>query len=194
MAATMLGPWDVALFHWVNSGWSSPILDPIFVFFSVGIKGWPLRIAFLALFLYLIARSKETRAAAWLAIVAWLLSNELADGLKGLFQGMRPCAELATFRLVGYDKPLTSYGTISAHAASMSAIATIFFLRFRTPWTLVGFLIALLTGLSRIYVGVHYPSQVLLGWLSGALVAYVVEQTWTAWVKRRKQARREENA
>lgn len=188
MAGAMLGSWDVALFHWINSGWASPWLDPIFVFFSVGIKGWFLRVVLIALFLYLLVRSKETRTAALLAVVAWLISNELADALKHLLQGMRPCAELDTFRLVGYEKPLTSYGTISAHAASMSAVATAFFLRFRKPWTMIWYLVALLTGLSRIYVGVHYPSQVLLGWLAGAFVAFVVVQTWNAWVNRRRKA------
>lgn len=181
----MLGPIDVSIFHWINSGWAHPTLDPIFVFFSIGIKGWPLRILLVALFLYLVIKGKETRTAALLAVVAWLISNELADALKAVFQAARPCAELASFRLVGYEKPLTSFGTISAHAASMAAAATVFTMRFKwwgAPWALV----ASLTGLSRIYVGVHYPSQVILGWLAGAFVAWLTVRTWMAWRKLRQ--------
>jgi undecaprenyl-diphosphatase len=188
MARVVLGPIDVSLFHWINSGWAHPALDPVFVFFSVGIKGWPLRIALVALFLYLLIRGRDTRAAALLAVVAWLISNELADALKMVFQGARPCAELSTFRLVGYEKPLTSFGTISAHAASTAAAATVFTLRFKwwgAPWILA----SLLTGLSRVYVGVHYPSQVLAGWVAGAFVAWLTLRTWAAWMKLRQSDR-----
>lgn len=185
MARAVLGPIDVRLFHWINSGWAHPALDPIFIFFSVGIKAWPLRAALAALFLYLLIRSRETRTAALLAVVAWLISNELADVLKEILQGARPCAELPTFRLVGYEKPLTSFGTISAHAASTAAAAAVFTMRLRwwgAPWILV----SLLTGLSRVYVGVHYPSQVLAGWLAGVLVAWLTVRTWEAWLRLRQ--------
>lgn len=184
MAHVVLGPIDVSLFHWINSGWAHPALDPIFVFFSVGIKGWPLRTALIAVFLYLVLKGRDTRTAALLAVVAWLVSNELADALKDGLQAARPCVELETFRLVGYEKPLTSFGTISAHAASMAAVATVFTMRLKrwgAPWVPV----ALLTGLSRVYVGVHYPSQVLAGWLVGALVAWITVQTWAAWLRSR---------
>jgi undecaprenyl-diphosphatase len=64
----------------------------------------------------------------------------------------------------------------------MAAVATVFFLKFRWaswPWMVA----AVLTGLSRIYVGVHYPYQVLLGWIVGFFCAYVVMKTWDAYAK-----------
>ena len=45
--------------------------------------------------------------------------------------------------------------------------------------------LALLTGLSRIYVGAHYPSQVLLGWVCGALCALIAVYTWGAYARLR---------
>ena len=66
----------------------------------------------------------------------------------------------------------------------MAAVAfvMIYYLR-GVSWVWLG--VAVLTGLSRIYVGVHYPSQVLFGWivgiLSGAVTVCVFE-----WLQRRK--------
>jgi undecaprenyl-diphosphatase len=77
---------------------------------------------------------------------------------------------------------LDSYGTASAHAANMAAVAfvTTYFLgKWGYPWIVVAFL----TGLSRIYMGLHYPSQVLLGWFCGAFSAFLVIKTWEAYLR-----------
>ena len=74
-----------------------------------------------------------------------------------------------------------SMGTASAHSANMAFVAfvlTYFLPRLGVFWVLI----AVLTGLSRIYVAAHYPSQVLFGWTIGvasaALVIAVVERFW----------------
>ena len=72
-----------------------------------------------------------------------------------------------------------SFGTASAHSANMMAVATLFLIVDR-KWGTFWLAIAVLTGLSRIYVGVHYPQQVLLGWLVGANAALL-----THWVYRK---------
>jgi undecaprenyl-diphosphatase len=84
---------------------------------------------------------------------------------------------------------MTSYGSSSAHAATMMAVATAFLFYNRTLG-LVWLGVALLTGVSRIYVGVHYPYQVLLGWAVGAFVAFVAVKSWRAYlqVRSKKQA------
>jgi undecaprenyl-diphosphatase len=74
---------------------------------------------------------------------------------------------------------LDSSGTSSAHSANMAAIATVMALetgRWGIPWIAV----ALLTGISRIYTGVHYPSQVLLGWTVGVLSGIILSKGWSA--------------
>lgn len=81
---------------------------------------------------------------------------------------LRPCVELPDVHL--RVDTMTSFGTASAHSANMAAVATAFTFYFgwrAWPWWVVAFM----TGLSRIYVGVHYPSQVLFGWLTGIIVA-----------------------
>lgn len=75
---------------------------------------------------------------------------------------------------------MTSYGTASAHSANMAAIATALWMVLGWRWGLAWAVIALLTGLSRIYNGVHFPSQVLLGWTVGIFVGWLMTHTFNA--------------
>lgn len=174
----MLGGWDEALFRWINGGWASPALDPVFWFFSLGIKGWFLRIALAALGLFLLFYRSATRITVLASIVAVVLANEICDLAKWLHFAARPAAVLDDVRVLG--NLLTSSGTFSAHSANMAAVAAVFWWRLGWKWGLSWALVALLTGLSRVYVGAHFPSQVMLGWMAGALCGVLV-----AWVVRR---------
>lgn len=171
---------DVALFHAIN-GWSSR-WAPLFVFLSEATKHAPGRIGLLAIAALLIAAGPTTRKAALLAILAVLVANTFADGLKVLLGMRRPCVELPDAILrVGM---LDSFGSASSHAANMAALAFTFTRYFKwwgTPWIAL----ALLTGIARIYVGVHYPSQILLGLVVGTVSAFIVTQTWQVFVRRR---------
>lgn len=168
----MLGAWDEALFRWINDGWASPALDPIFWFFSLGIKGWPLRIALAALIVVLLFYRRATRVAVIASVVAVILANELSDFAKWAFVEARPSVALEDVRVLG--NLLTSSGTISGHAANMASVAVVFWLRLGAGWGVPWAVVAFLTGLSRVYVGAHFPSQVILGWLGGALCGVIV--------------------
>ena len=67
----------------------------------------------------------------------------------------------------------------------MAALAFVLCYHFKW-WGAIWVLVALLTGLSRIYVGVHYPSQVLLGYLCGVFCAFLVIKTWEAFMRLRQ--------
>lgn len=166
--------WDLPLFRSINQ-WPDA-LEPFFLFLSDATKIWPGRILLLATLVWFLSRPK-LRVPALLALVAVPISNEACDILKATLQDPRPCAELAD--VVLRTKLLTSFGTASAHSANMMAVATIFLLAHR-KWGYFWLAVAIFTGLSRIYVGVHYPQQVLLGWLVGANAALL-----THWVYRK---------
>jgi len=171
---------DIRMFHWIND-WSSQ-WSPLFVFFSEATKGWGVRIGILAVIALLIAAGPTTRKAAWMTIATVIVANSFSNGLKYMFPMQRPCVELTNYVL--YVGRLDSYGTASSHAANMAGVAFVlcYYLKWwGAPWVLV----ALITGCARVYVGVHYPSQVLFGFLCGLLSALIVIQTWEAFVKRR---------
>ena len=70
------------------------------------------------------------------------------------------------------------YGFVSSHAANMYASATIlgyFYFRYKK----VFFTIALMVAFSRVYVGVHYPADILFGGLLGYGLGWIVLTIWT---------------
>ena len=156
---------DQSVFHWIN-GWPE-WLRPIFYFLSYATKLW-YGIALLVAVLIFLVRQPRFRVPVAVAWVGVALSNETCDILKASFQMLRPCVAEATLNL--RVEKLTSFGTASAHSANMAAVAAALWFVDRR-WGIAWSVIALLVGLSRIYNGVHYPSQVLLGWTVGALVS-----------------------
>lgn len=155
-----------SLFEAINS-WPDS-LTPFFYFVSEANKSWPVRILVLGLIIgMLIWGRKRGRAAILLALVSVILANEAADGLKALIWSPRPCFELSDVNL--RVNMLTSSGTISAHAANTAAAAFVLtYLLGRWGWPWIA--LSLFVGISRVFVGVHYPSQVLFGWSAGILI------------------------
>lgn len=167
--------------------------SPLFVYLSEATKIWGGRIPIMMVAGYLLWR-KETRFNTICAIVAVVLANELTDLLKAWIPMMRPSGpvrhamdsglSLDEARVLAPNvnirvMPLGSSGTASAHSANMMAVATMFSLH-KSHWQWFWLPVAILTGISRVYVGVHYPTQVMLGWSSGIAMAVVVFATTTA--------------
>lgn len=177
---------DRAIFYWINN-WPRSFA-PTFYFFSEATKdpGYKknIIIALGAILLAMVVRGGKPRTAALLALLAWPLANEFSEAFKLAIPLLRPCNDLPNVQMIPGIGPLTTFGTVSSHAANMAAVATVFTFYLRgwaTPWIIV----AVLTGLSRIYVGLHYPSQVLAGWTCGAFCGTVVVFSWRAFLKSR---------
>ena len=174
---------DVAVFRWIN-GWSNDVA-PFFDFLSEANKNWVFRIAIAVLLIWMLAANKQTRKAAIFAVCAVVLSNSLTDLLKHSFYSMRPSVPQSDVwstimpHGVGW---LGSSGTASAHAANMAAIAVII-TAFFDWWGVIPIVLAFLTGIARIYVGVHYPSQVLLGWICGVAMGLLVVLSYKLWMR-----------
>ncbi len=175
---------DKQVFHWIN-GWSDA-WQGFYVFFSEASKTTVGRLLILSFAVVMLAASRTTRRTIVQALIAWPIANGLTDILKGSFKWQRPCVELSD-AILSVTK-LTSYGTASAHSANMAAVATVLVWRlgwWGVPWILI----ALATGISRIYVGVHFPSQVLLGWFCGVVTGTVVVKAWDAIESKRSAVR-----
>ena len=141
-------------------------------FFSEGSNWLWVRLALGALILALILAKGRGRSAAVQALIAFPLANLITDLLKKNLPMPRPCNELAN--VLGHGIGCSgSMGTASAHSANMAAVAYVFVYHLKwwgSPWVVVAFL----TGLSRVYHGAHYPSQVLFGWTCGVVAAFAV--------------------
>lgn len=128
--------------------------------------------AFLLLLLFKTYK-KRTWISLILAALLVVLSDQLSSGLiKNLVMRVRPCHHL----FIGPQLHLVNgecgglYGFVSSHATNSFAIAvfTGLLLRNRYPNIMIALILwACIVSYSRIYLGVHYPSDVLVGSIIG---------------------------
>ncbi|MEZ0327610.1 MAG: phosphatase PAP2 family protein [Fimbriimonas sp.] len=173
------------VFRSIN-GWPEG-LAPTMRFFSEATNFLWVKIALLLMLVGMIALGKKSRRAAVQALIAFPLANELTDVFKAQIPRHRPFQEIAD--MIHRSGWADSMGTASAHSANMAAVAYVFTYHLGWRWGAPWIVTALLTGLSRIYNGDHYPYQVLLGWSCGAGVAFVVTWTWDFIRTQRKPVR-----
>jgi len=115
--------------------------------------------------------------------VILLLSTSVNDALKMAFHGPRPYWYSAD--VIGYAKE-TSFGVPSGHAQIATGVWGMLAASLRKWWAwFIAILVILLIGISRLYLGVHFPLDVILGWLIGALLLWLVIRFWgsvTKWL------------
>lgn len=114
-----------------------------------------------------------------------MLSGSLNTGLKILFHGPRPY--WVSTAIAGHASE-TSFGVPSGHSQNAVAIWGIMAAWLRKAWAwIVALFIMFLIGYSRLYLAVHFPHDVLSGWLIGALLLVLVLVLWNPvarWAKR----------
>lgn len=137
---------------------------------------------FYAFLLWLILRRHGDRAFAWslLIIALMILCSDKGSVMlfKETVQRLRPCHEPSLAGLVHlvYKDCGGRFGFVSSHASNHFAIAVFMIgvLRARPPWAIAALLFwAGAIAYSRVYLGVHYPGDVLVGGLYGAAVGAV---------------------
>ncbi|MFB9905488.1 phosphatase PAP2 family protein [Allokutzneria oryzae] len=116
----------------------------------------------------------KSRGAAAVAAVVWVpcavvLAYVIDLVVKHLVAEVRPCRVVAgSHPLLPCDPP-TDFSFPSNHAAMVAAFAAAVFL-VRRGWGVIAGVFALLMAASRVYVGAHYPHDVLAGLVLGAVV------------------------
>lgn len=170
--------WDEALLFLFN-GLHHPLLDPIMY---TATQTWPW-VPMYAGLLYLIWKTHGVNG--WWTLIGIFLAVLFADQftssfMKPFFGRLRPCQNpdfvdvLHTYKTCG-----GKYGFASSHAANSFAIAVLL-------WKLIGhkypavkwlFLWAVFFSYTRVYLGVHYPGDIFVGALVGAVcgfLAYII--------------------
>lgn len=117
--------------------------------------------------------------------VILMLSGGINEALKLAFHAPRPYWYSP---LVRHFASETSFGVPSGHAQNAVAIWGIMAAYLKKGWAWMGaILLMFLIGFSRLSLGVHFPHDVLLGWLVGLLILWLTVRAWqpiAGWVKR----------
>ncbi|WP_137403969.1 phosphatase PAP2 family protein [Echinicola rosea] len=166
--------WDEELFLFLNAqhlDWLDPIM--------FGISGKLIWLPFYALLVYLIIRNAG-KGSIWIFIgiaLAILFSDQIASGfMKPFFERPRPCHDPRWEGIMfNYKHCGGMYGFASSHASNTFSLATYLLVTFHRKVKGFGwmFLWAALVSYSRIYLGVHYPADVLVGAVVGMISAFV---------------------
>ena len=167
---------DGRLLLWLKETFSHLVLDEIMIFVSaLGNKGF-IWIAIGMLFLLLGFRNKDWRNRGVLVLFS-LLTNFLACNviLKPLIDRTRP------YYVLGYDPIIPPVGDPSfpsGHTSASFAAATAIYI-INKKWGIIAYIFAAVMGFSRLYLGVHFPTDVLAGAILGMLSARIARGIMT---------------
>lgn len=170
---------DKLVFLWIN-GFHHPFFDNWMVWIS-GNVFW---IPFYVFIIWLLWKKYAWKVILLLLVLALLvlLSDQGSVQLfKNAFQRLRPCHDPSLDGLVHIvnGKCGGRFGFVSSHAANVFAVAFFLMLLFRRYWISVALVCwAGLISYSRIYLGVHFPGDVVCGAVFGMGTGVLVFYFW----------------
>jgi undecaprenyl-diphosphatase len=172
MLDALLG-WDERIFRLLNGNRLHPILDHLLPF-ATDAGNFILPFVAVAIVIVLVGRVRGIRFLV-LAVVSVVVADAIGTHIfKYSFLRARPCIVLGDIRLLVGCTKLPSFP--SNHAVNASVLATLTCLYMPRLW-LPATVLAILIGYSRVYVGVHYPLDVLAGSVLGVVVALAFSRT-----------------
>lgn len=158
---------DMEILKYIHST-SNVMFDKIMPWITSLGNGGTIWIVIIALLLL----SKKYRRVGILAAISLALVTLFGEGiLKNIVQRPRPFTEIKYIKLL-ISKPGT-YSFPSGHAASSFAVAYVIGKKIK-PLKITAYILAILIAYSRLYLFVHYPTDIIGGIVLGVLTASLI--------------------
>lgn len=161
---------DLTLLRFFNTTLANPVFDLIMpVITSIDFWRYPVLLTLLGIAVF---GGRYGLMSVLVAVVLITITDQLSSHLlKELFGRIRPCHNIPDIRVLtgcGNSKSFPS-----SHAVNTMAAAIFFGLRYRRILTLL-LGVSLVVSYSRVYIGIHYPFDLLAGWVLGLACALAV--------------------
>jgi undecaprenyl-diphosphatase len=167
--------WELKFMEWANGWWSSPVLDQVVVWLTYLGSHFAV-----ILFIILIWVLTKKRKVLRYLILLYAIHSAVVYGLKFLVKRERPLFFLEiSLKLSKGPGEILDPSFPSAHAAysfMMATLLAIWFPRYR----FIFFIIAGFIGWTRIYLGLHYPTDVI----AGGILGYSITKLFLRWINR----------
>lgn len=164
---------DTQLFIYLNSLGSEPF-DGLWLFITKQINWAPLFL----LLLYIIYKKIGGKQTLYLILfigVMLVFTDQITNLFKNGFQRLRPCNNPEINSFIRIVQSRSSFSFFSGHAANTMAVATFLYLILKDKIKYFGFLFLwpLIFAYSRIYLGLHYPGDIISGYIFGASFGFL---------------------
>lgn len=182
-----LKAFDYRLFSWVN-GVDIEALDRVMILLSDKVIWIPL---YLFIVYHIAIRfGRKLLVPIILLLICLAVSDQVTSSfMKPFFERLRPCHDPMLTEVVRVVKGCGGkFGFASSHAANTMglAIGTILLLGIR--WSLL-VIWAFFVAFSRIYLGVHFPGDVLVGSMVGLLIALIIFSSFGLYSQRHSNSK-----
>jgi undecaprenyl-diphosphatase len=171
---------DKAVLLWIHNNFPDWLNEPMRLVTALGY--YYVVVPLLAVAVFVLYR-RGWRLSAVLLVVSTGGSFVLTTVLKGVFQRARPELFDSGYQASFYSFP-SGHATVAVGFYGMLTVILAYRLGGAARWAVAfcGVLVVLLIGLSRLYPGVHYPTDVIAGYLSALLWLVCVGSVYALWL------------
>ncbi len=171
---------EIGILDFIHSSLSNPVLDAVFVFFTTIVEHGELWLGIGGVML-ITRKYRRAGVCVLIAVVMTFVSSELL--LKNIVCRPRPFLENPNINLI--ISPPSGFSFPSSHSAVSFAAATVIFYFDKKLIGISCVIFACLTAFSRLYLYVHYPTDVLVGIILGIIFGAAVIIGYRFFIHRR---------